>query len=978
MRWAACAVVFLAFGGFGVSSAVGAVGVDVVFANPDYITFGVDPDGVGYGVLTDSSNPVQKYRLYRTLDEGRTWAPLHDFPTNSHVKGLSVLPSGTLLAHLVYDDEYLYRSSDGGQTWTPVLHYPLLYGVLTAHSVTSDGTYAYVVSYNNFSGDGPFTNWVWRSADDGQTWSIVYTTSAYRHGHAVQVNPYTGDVYVLWGDKEDVAAIERSTDHGQTWHKVCTTVLCVGVDIAFSPQGFAVFGRDSPFGPGAIQRLDLASGVSTTVASMAGTSFSAFRHQGVFLIGNTHEPQANYPANDPNLHLYASADEGLTFNDVFQIPWQYPNGYIELRVQYAYPSGDFPIQVTGYGTIVAKLTGVGSSPSVPANTALPAVSGTAQVGQTLSGSTGSWSNSPTSYARQWTRCNSSGSSCVDINGATAASYLLVAADQGSTIRVRVTASNAAGPGAPATSAQTAVVAAAGGGGGGGSFGATAAGSLSGAPGSGYKFGSAYPLAAAATATTFEFYARGGSTARSFTPAIYTSTGSAPGTLVATGQTVTVAANQPAGWVSSTLPPTPLPAGSYYLVLVSGPADNQASIYYNTATPTDGVYNTNPAGTPTPTFGSPDTEPRKWSYRIQLTGGTPPTPPTNTTPPTISGTTVQGQTLTATNGTWSGNPTSYTHQWRRCNTSGTACTDITTATTPTYTLQAADTGSTLRIRVTATNTAGPSTPTDSTQTTIVTAPPPAVPANTALPAVSGTAQVGQTLSGSSRELVEQPHLVCAAVDTLQQQRQQLCRYQRGNCSVVSARRSRPGIHDPSAGNSLQRSRARCTGNERPDRRRGGCRRRRGRRLVRGDRGGQPVGGAGIGLQVRLRLPTGSSRDRDHLRVLRPRRQHRPIIHTRHLHLHRVHARHPRRDRTNRHRGRKPTSRLGQLHPPPDPPPGRQLLPRPRLRPRRQPSLHLLQHRHPNRRRLQHQPRRHPHPNLRQPRHRTTQMELPDPH
>ena len=114
-----------------------------------------------------------------------------------------------------------------------------------------------------------------RSAVDGQTWSIVYTTSAYRHGHAVQVNPYTGDVYVLWGDKEDVAAIERSTDHGQTWHKVCTTVLCVGVDIAFSPQGFAVFGRDSPFGPGAIQRLDLASGVSTTVASMAGTSFSA-------------------------------------------------------------------------------------------------------------------------------------------------------------------------------------------------------------------------------------------------------------------------------------------------------------------------------------------------------------------------------------------------------------------------------------------------------------------------------------------------------------------------------------------------------------------------------------------------------------------------------------------------------------------------------------------------------------------------------
>ena len=401
-------------------------------------------------------------------------------------------------------------------------------------------------------------------------------------------------------------------------------------------------------------------------------------------------------------------------------------------------------------------------PGVPVNTGLPVVSGTPTQGQTLTATNGTWTNTPTSYAYQWRRCNPSGAACADIGSATASTYLLQAADVDSTLRLRVTASNAAGPGTAADSAQTALIAAAGTG---GSFGATAAGSLSGAPGAGYKFGSAYPLAAAATATTFEFYARGGSTAQSFTPAIYTSTGSAPGTLVATGQTVTVAANQPAGWVSSTLPPTPLPAGSYYLVLISGPADNQASIYYNTATPTDGVYNTNPAGTPTPTFGSPDTEPRKWSYRIQLTGGTPPTPPTNTTPPTISGTTVQGQTLTATNGTWSGNPTSYTHQWRRCNTSRHSLHRHHSATTPTYSLQAADTGSTLRIRATATNTAGPSTPTDSTQTTIVTAPPPAVPANTALPAVTGSAVEGQTLTGSTGTWTNAPTSVCLPVAAL---------------------------------------------------------------------------------------------------------------------------------------------------------------------------------------------------------------------
>ena len=436
----------------------------------------------------------------------------------------------------------------------------------------------------------------------------------------------------------------------------------------------------------------------------------------------------------------ACADIGSATTSTYLLQAADVGSTLRVRVTASNAAGPSAPADSAQTTVVAAVP-----PGVPVNTGLPVVSGTPTQGQTLTATNGTWTNTPTSYAYQWRRCNPSGAACADIGSATTSTYLLQAADVDSTLRLRVTASNAAGPGTAADSGQTALIAAAGTG---GSFGATAAGSLSGAPGSGYKFGSAYPLAAAATATTFEFYARGGSTAQSFTPAIYTSTGSAPGTLVATGQTVTVAANQPAGWVSSTLPPTPLPAGSYYLVLISGPADNQASIYYNTATPTDGVYNTNPAGTPTPTFGSPDTEPRKWSYRIQLTGGTPPTPPTNTTPPTISGTTVQGQTLTATNGTWSGNPTSYTHQWRRCNTSGTACTDITTATTPTYTLQAADTGSTLRIRVTATNTAGPSTPTDSTQTTIVTAPPPAVPANTAPPAVTGSAVEGQTLTGST--------------------------------------------------------------------------------------------------------------------------------------------------------------------------------------------------------------------------------------
>ena len=97
----------------------------------------------------------------------------------------------------------------------------------------------------------------------------------------------------------------------------------------------------------------------------------------------------------------------------------------------------------------------------PSNTAPPTISGTAQEGQTLSASTGGWEGTPPfSYAYQWERCNPFGEACLGIGGATSASYTVGAADVGSTLRVTVTASNAAGS-ASAASAVTGVATSAG-------------------------------------------------------------------------------------------------------------------------------------------------------------------------------------------------------------------------------------------------------------------------------------------------------------------------------------------------------------------------------------------------------------------------------------------------------------------------------------------------------------------------------------
>jgi len=81
---------------------------------------------------------------------------------------------------------------------------------------------------------------------------------------------------------------------------------------------------------------------------------------------------------------------------------------------------------------------------VPALTKAPHVSGRAKVGKKLSGSTGSWTYSPTSYRYQWLRCNAHGGSCTSIGHATQAKYKLTKRDAGHRLRVRVTAVNAAG------------------------------------------------------------------------------------------------------------------------------------------------------------------------------------------------------------------------------------------------------------------------------------------------------------------------------------------------------------------------------------------------------------------------------------------------------------------------------------------------------------------------------------------------------
>jgi len=85
----------------------------------------------------------------------------------------------------------------------------------------------------------------------------------------------------------------------------------------------------------------------------------------------------------------------------------------------------------------------------PANTVAPSISGNQWQGQVLTTTNGTWTNSPTTFTYQWRRGG------VDIGGATASTYTLVAADRGTNITCVVTAGN--GLSASATSNTLAIL-----------------------------------------------------------------------------------------------------------------------------------------------------------------------------------------------------------------------------------------------------------------------------------------------------------------------------------------------------------------------------------------------------------------------------------------------------------------------------------------------------------------------------------------
>jgi sugar lactone lactonase YvrE len=81
------------------------------------------------------------------------------------------------------------------------------------------------------------------------------------------------------------------------------------------------------------------------------------------------------------------------------------------------------------------------------------------------------------------------------------------------------------------------------------------------------------------------------------------------------------------------------------------------------------------------------------------------PPTAETPPSLTGSAVEGEPLTSTTGSWSGLRLRFSYRWQSCDAEGESCETIPSAAGASYAPQRADVGHTIEVVVTATNGGG---------------------------------------------------------------------------------------------------------------------------------------------------------------------------------------------------------------------------------------------------------------------------------
>jgi hypothetical protein len=553
----------------------------------------------------------------------------------------------------------------------------------------------------------------------------------------------------------------RSADGGATWSNIAGATAAsytlqaadVGSEVEVTVTATNSNGSNSattaPVGP-----VTSAAPFNTVAPAISGAA-----HQGALLsVSSTWSPAGTSYA----YQWRRSGDGGGTWSNItgagsasYTLGVGDEGDVIDVVVTATNPYGQASATSPAFGP-------VHSNP--PVNTAAPVLTGTPQRTFTLSATAGSWNGTGNAYAYQWQRSADGGNTWSSIPQANASSYLLAVADEGDLVRALVTAtnvdgvvsqpSNATQPIAPDPPANTVAPTV---------FGTpmrnyaltATAGTWTG-PGNTYAFqwqrdfGEGYVNIAGATGATYTLAtADEGATVR-----VVVTAANADGQIQqASAATSAIQSNAP---LNQTIPTI---TGTARRSSVLGAAPGQwlglGNAYaYQWQSSSDGNTWTTIAGASASTY-TPTVADEGSMLRVVVTATNPDgtasassaetaavaaAPPVDTTAPVLTGSPQRTQTLTATQGVWSGISNTYAIQWQR-SFDGSTWSDIAGATGTTYTLGLADEGALMRVLVTASNAdaviSAPSQPTATVQA--------APPVNTAVPSIAGSALRGAALT-----------------------------------------------------------------------------------------------------------------------------------------------------------------------------------------------------------------------------------------
>ncbi len=408
----------------------------------------------------------------------------------------------------------------------------------------------------------------------------------------------------------------------------------------------------------------------------------------------------------------------------------------------------------------------------PANAVAPSITGTDQDGRVLTAEPGQWTGTvPINYSYQWETCNSTGASCKHITTeGTASTYRLISADIGMTLRVIVTAANQAGS-TLVTSEPTPVIAA-------GSPLDLAAPAVSGTAQDGATLYTTNGSWVGTAPITYTYAwercssegtgctAIGGATTAAYAlePAdighklrvSVTATNAQGSAGVYSTTTALVEAAPPRNTSLPTIAGTPrieqtltasagswtgTPTISYAYQWLRCNAAGEACAAIEGATGTAyTLLGADVGSTIEVTVTATNSVAERPASSVP-TGIVKAQPPANTEAPSISGTAQDGQTLTASAGTWTGAPLTFAYQWERCSGAGESCATIAGATSSSYLLGHADVGSTIVVAVTASDAAGEATSSSAASASVAAL----APSTETAPAITGAEIVGETLS-----------------------------------------------------------------------------------------------------------------------------------------------------------------------------------------------------------------------------------------